>query len=71
MLVEQKGELVPGLTADRVFLCSVCQGDRGAPGPQGPSGSPGIGLYGPKVSVYYTCSCDDAPKVKIAKDSYF
>lgn len=27
------------------------QGDRGIPGVLGPSGPPGIGLYGPKVSV--------------------
>lgn len=29
----------------------VFQGDRGVPGLPGPSGPPGIGLYGPKVSV--------------------
>lgn len=35
----------------------MLQGDRGSPGPPGPSGPPGIGFYGPKVSLLFFSHC--------------
>lgn len=46
----------------RIFVIHlVLQGDRGLPGVPGPSGPPGIGLYGPKVSLLGHVMEDNRP----------
>lgn len=47
--MEQKKQLIAQIDNKKTLF--VFQGDRGVPGLPGPSGPPGIGLYGPKVSV--------------------